>query len=69
MKLEDILHDLILNWDQTAINYVPVSNWKMAKQGSKKDKIAGVNDKKTDYGGTGRNSYWRTASFTTGIPG
>ena len=46
VDLEDIPHDLILNWDQTAINYVPVSNWTMAKQGSKKVKIAGVDDKR-----------------------
>ena len=26
VKLEDIPHDLILNWDQTAINHFPVSN-------------------------------------------
>ena len=46
VDLEDIPRDLILNWDQTAINYVPVSNWTMAKQGSKKVKIAGVDDKR-----------------------
>ena len=46
VNLEDILNELILNWDQTAINYVPVSNWTMAKEGSKKVKIAGVDDKR-----------------------
>ena len=45
MDLEDIPHELILNWDQTTINYVPVSNWTMAKQHSKKVKIAKVDDK------------------------
>ena len=45
MDLEDTPHELILNWDQTVINYVPVSNWTMAKQGSKKVKIAEVDDK------------------------
>ena len=34
VDLEDIPHEHILNWDQTAINYVPISNWTMAKQGS-----------------------------------
>ena len=33
VDLEDIPHELILIWDQTTINYVPVANWKMAKQG------------------------------------
>ena len=46
VNLEDILNELILNWDQTAINYVPVLNWTMAKEGSKKVKIAGVDDKR-----------------------
>ena len=31
-EIAEIPHDLILNWDQTAINYVPVSNWTMAKE-------------------------------------
>ena len=46
VNLEDIPNELILNWDQTAINYVPVSNWTMVKEGSKKVKIAGVDDKR-----------------------
>ena len=44
VNLEDIPHELILNWDQTAINYVPVSNWTIAKQGSKDVKINGTDD-------------------------
>ena len=43
--MEEIPKDLILNWDQTAVNYVPVSNWNMAKEGSKKVPIAGIDDK------------------------
>ena len=31
--------------DQTAIKYVPVAEWAMDKQGSKKFKIAGLDDK------------------------
>jgi len=27
--MEDIPDELILNWDHTAINIVPVSSWKM----------------------------------------
>ena len=44
VDLEDIPHELILNWDQITINY-PVSNWTMTKQGSKKVTIAGVDGK------------------------
>ena len=34
--LEEIPDCLVLNWDQTAIKYVPVAEWTMEKQGSKK---------------------------------
>ena len=30
VEMEEILADLILNWDQTAVNYASVSNWTMA---------------------------------------
>jgi len=43
--MEEIPPDLILNWDQAAINYVPVSNWTMAKEGSKSVPVAGIDDK------------------------
>ena len=44
--LEEIPDCLVLNWDQTAIKYVPVAEWTMEKQGSKKVKIAGLDDKR-----------------------
>ena len=31
VEMEEIPHDLIINWDQTGINYVPVSQWTMEK--------------------------------------
>ena len=43
--MEEVLQDLILNWDQTAVSYVPISNWTMAKEASKKVPIAGIDDK------------------------
>ena len=45
VEMEEIPQDLILNWDQTAVNYVPVSNWTMAKEGTHKVAIAGIDDK------------------------
>ena len=39
--LEEIPDCLVLNWDQTAIKYVPVAEWTMEKQGSKKLKLQG----------------------------
>ena len=44
--MEDIPEDLIINWDQTGIHYVPVSNWTMAKEGSKRVEIVGADDKR-----------------------
>lgn len=31
ISMESILSDLIINWDQTGMHYVPVSSWTMAK--------------------------------------
>ena len=39
VDMEEIPQDLILKWDQTAVHYVPVSNWTMAMEGSKKVSI------------------------------
>lgn len=43
--MEDIPFDLIINWDQTGIHYVPVGSWTMEKEGSKRVEIVGVDDK------------------------
>lgn len=42
--VEEIPPCLIINWDHTALKYVPVGSWTMAKEGSKKVPIAGVDD-------------------------
>ena len=46
VEMEEIPQELILNWDQTAIHYVPISSWTMAKEGCKKISIAGTDDKR-----------------------
>ena len=46
VEMEDIPFDLIINWDQTGIHYVPVGSWTMEKEGSKRVEIAGVDDKR-----------------------
>ena len=46
VKMEDIPPQLIINWDQTAIKYVPVSCWTHEKKGSKRVEIAGIDDKR-----------------------
>jgi hypothetical protein len=37
--MEDIPQQLIINWDQTGIHYVPVSNWTLEKEASKELKL------------------------------
>ena len=45
VEFHDIPSSLIINWDQTGIHYVPVGSWTMEKEGSKRVKIAAVDDK------------------------
>ena len=42
----EIPSDMIINWDQTAIKYVLVSNWTMANEGSQRAEVAAANDKR-----------------------
>ena len=44
--MEDIPEELIVNWDQTGLKYVPASNWTFADKGSKRVEIAGLDDKR-----------------------
>ena len=46
VTIEEVPPCLVINWDQTGIKYVPVSNWTMAKQGTKKVEVVGVSDKR-----------------------
>ena len=44
--LDEIPDELTINFDQTGINYVPVSSWTMEKQGEKRVEIIGKDDKR-----------------------
>ena len=44
IELEEIPGELVINWDHAGIHYVPVGSWTMAKEGSKRVEIAGVED-------------------------
>ena len=44
--MEEIPDDLVVNWDQTGIHYVPVLDWTMEKVGANKVEIVGANDKR-----------------------
>ena len=46
VEMEDIPLDLVINWDQTAIHYVPRSHWTMAKAGSQRVEVVGLDDKR-----------------------
>ena len=45
ISMEDIPDDLVINFDQTGIRCIPVSDWTMAREGAKRVEIAGKNDK------------------------
>ena len=45
-EMEGISADLVLNWDQIGIHYVPVFSYAMEKEGSKRVEIAGIKDKR-----------------------
>ena len=46
VQMDEIPAQLIVNWDQTGINYIPVSNWTMEQAGSKRVEIVGKDDKR-----------------------
>ena len=46
IEMEDIPTDLVINWDQSSIHYVPVSNYTMEKEGSKRIELVGIEDKR-----------------------
>jgi len=41
VTMEEVSDEMILNWDQTVIKYIPVSNWTMATEGSKRIELIG----------------------------
>ena len=45
VSLDEIPLDLIINWDQTGINYVPMSSCTMGVEGSNKVDLVGKDDK------------------------
>ena len=46
VSLEEIPPDLIINWDQTSISYVPVGSWTMKKEGARGVELAGKDNKR-----------------------
>ena len=46
VEMEEIPYDLVINWDQTGIHYIPVGSWTMEKEGAKRVEITAVDDKR-----------------------
>ena len=46
ISMDKIPPSLVINWDQTAIQYVPISSWTMEQEGAKRVKITGKDDKR-----------------------
>lgn len=43
--MDKIPSSLVINWDQTTIQYVPISSWTMEQEGAKRVEISGKDDK------------------------
>ena len=41
VEMDEVPAELIINWDQTGINYIPVSSWTMEEEGSKRVQVVG----------------------------
>ena len=46
VTMDEISHELILNFDQTALNYVPVTSWTMEEEGAKRVEVIAKDDKR-----------------------
>ena len=46
VTIDEIPDELILNFDQTALNYVPVTPWTMEEEGAKRVEVIAKDDKK-----------------------
>ena len=46
VAMDEIPMELIINFDQTGIRYVPVSDWTMAEEGAKRVELLGKDDKR-----------------------
>ena len=44
--MDEVPAELVINWDQTGLSYVPVSEWTMEKEGAKRVPIDGKDDKR-----------------------
>ena len=45
VTMEEIPDDMVLNWDQAAMKYTPLSNWTMDEEGSNQVEVVSIDDK------------------------
>ena len=41
VETDKVPTELVINWDQTGINYVPISSWTMEQESTKRVKVIG----------------------------
>ena len=46
VAVHKIPQEMVVNWDQSGINIVPLSNWTMEQEGASRIEIVGLNDKR-----------------------
>ena len=46
VEMDEVPAELVINWDQTGINYVPISSWTMEQEGTKRVEVIGKDDKR-----------------------
>ena len=46
VEMDEVPAELIINWDQTGINYTTVSSWTMEEEGSMRVQVVGKDDKR-----------------------
>ena len=46
IDMDEIPPDLVINWDQTGIHYIPAGSWTMEKEGTKRVEIVAADDKR-----------------------
>ena len=46
VEMDEVPPQLVINWDQTGINYIPISSWTMEEEGSKRVEVASKDDKR-----------------------
>ena len=44
--MDEVPTELVINWDQTGINYVPLSAWTLEHEGAKRVEMIGKDDKR-----------------------